>query len=370
MSVPFLDLSRVNSLLINEFHEAFDKLIGRSDFIMGGDVAAFEAEFAEWVGVRHAIGVSSGTDALLATLMALDVGAGDDVLVPAMTFFATAGTVARLGATPIFVDIDPSTMLMDVEQALVRRTENTKVVIPVHLFGQCVPIGALRDSGLFVIEDSAQAHGARNNEGQRTGAQGDVACFSFFPTKPLGGFGDGGMVTTDDDALASKIRLMRVHGARPKFHHLHVGGNFRLDTLQAALLRLKLPMVDAHADERNAIAEQYREGLARLAEQGVVQWVGRAPGSHVYHQLCARVSDRDGLRASLKSRGIGTGVYYPEPLHTQPCFADLNQGEGGCPHAEAACREVVALPCFSGLTEVEVAEVVTAINDFYAAGAT
>jgi len=256
---------------------------------------------------------------------------------------------------------------MDVTQALERKTPRTRAVIPVHLFGQCVPLAPLRREAIVVIEDAAQAHGATNAAGQRTGTQGDVACFSFFPTKPLGGFGDGGMVTTDNDAFAEKVRLMRVHGAQPKFHHLHVGGNFRLDTLQAALLRLKLPTVDAQAEERRLIARHYREGLLSLESSGDVQWVGESPGTHVYHQLCARVSNRDALRKYLSSRGIGTSVYYPEPLHTQPCFADLKQGHGHCPHAELACREVIAFPCFSGLTESEISEVIDATVGFYSA---
>ena len=365
MAVPFLDLSRVNSPQWADYRAAFDRVMTESQFIMGTDVEAFEREFAAWVGVTHAVGMSSGTDALLATLMAYGIGPGDDVLVPTLTFFATAGTVARLGARPIFVDVDPSTMLIDIDQALERRTANTRAIISVHLFGQCVPLDPLQDTTLFIIEDAAQAHGATNSHGVMVGAQGHAACFSFFPTKPLGGFGDGGMVTTNDDDFADRLRLMRVHGARPKFHHLHVGGNFRLDTLQAALLRHKLPTVDAQADARRAIAARYRDALSVLEGRGTWRWVGRTPGRHVFHQLCGLASARDELRAYLKTLGIGTGVYYPEPLHTQPCFESLEQGLGHCPNAEKACNELVALPCFAGLTDSEIDEVANAIISFY-----
>lgn len=366
--VPFFDLGRIHRPLAAELEAAFRRVLEDGRFIMGPDVAALEAEFAEYVGVEHAIGVSSGTDALLAVLMAYDIGPGDEVLVPSLTFFATAGAVARLGATPVFVDVDPDTLLMDVAQALERVTPATRAVSPVHLFGQCVDLGPLRDAGLVVIEDAAQSHGARDAAGVACGAQGACACFSFFPTKPVGGLGDGGAITTSDPELADRVRLVRTHGARPKFHHLRIGGNFRLDALQAALIRVKLPHTDAWADERRAIHRQYLEQLAPVVASGDLRFVAEGRGTHVYHQHVVRVSARDALREALRAVGIGTAVYYPEPLHVQPCFAGLpHTGAGALPHAEAACREVLAIPCFPGLTAPEVSEVAAAIRRYYGA---
>ena len=265
--IPFFDLSRLHAPLQSEFTAAFERVMGHGRFILGSEVTDFEAAFAQRVGVSHAIGMSSGTDALLAALMALDIGPGDEVIVPTFTFFATAGAVVRVGATPIFADVDPDTFLIDVEDALALRSKRTRAIIVVHLFGQCAEVAAFQRAGLTVIEDAAQAQGATDVAGVAAGAQGDLACFSFFPTKPLGGMGDGGAVTTADDALADSLKLIRGHGARPKFHHVRIGGNFRLDALQAALLSVKLPHLDGWVRDRQTIALGYRERLSAVVER-------------------------------------------------------------------------------------------------------
>ena len=362
--IPFFDLSRTHGPLEPELTDAFRRVVGHGRFILGPEVESFERAFAEWVGVAHAVGVSSGTDALLATLMALGIGPGDEVIVPTFTFFATAGTVARLGATPRFADVQPGSLLIDPDHALGLRTERTRCVIVVHLFGQCADIRPYRDAGLPVIEDAAQAHGSTDARGVPAGAQSEVACFSFFPTKPLGGFGDAGAVTTNDPALADRLRLVRAHGARPKFHHLRVGGNFRLDALQAALLATKIPYLHGWADERRAVAAAYRAQLGPVVQSGDLRFLDEVAGTHVYHQHVVRVRERDRLHAALARDGIGSALYYPEPLHIQPCFGG-DAAIGDCPHAEAACAEALAIPCFPGLTEGEIATITQAIRRFY-----
>ncbi len=364
--VPFLDLHRMHEPLTDELAAAFRRVLADGRFIMGPDVAALEAEFAPYADAEHVIGVSSGTDALLAVLMALDVGPGDEVLVPTLTFFATAGAVARLGARPIFVDVDPGTLLMDVGQALEKRTDKTRYVIPVHLFGQCVETAELAAAGLEVIEDAAQSHGARNAAGVACGGQGLAACFSCFPTKPLGGFGDAGLVTTSDGGLADAIRLVRTHGARPKFHHLMIGANFRLDALQAALLRVKLPHMERWSHARAAIHAQYVELLEPAVASGDLRFLTEGPGTHVYHQHVVRVQRRADLRRALEADGIGSALYYPEPLHIQPCFEGVGgTPAGSLPVSEKACEEVLALPCFPGLTDLELQTAAASIRAFY-----
>lgn len=361
--IPFLDLGRVHEPLAEELTAAFQRVLAHGGFINGPEVAALEGAFAAEVGVQHAIGSSSGTDALLGLLMAMGVGPGDRVVVPTFTFFATAGCVSRLGATPIFVDVDPDTLLMDTAQA-VSHAHEARIAIPVHLFGQCVDVQPLIDAGFEVIEDAAQSHGAQNGVGVTCGGQARAACFSFFPTKPLGGFGDGGLITTDDPALADRVRLTGRHGARPKYHHHVVGGNFRLDTLQAALLSVKLPYMRAWSLERAHLAERYDTGLG---DNGAVRPLARAPGSHVFHQYVIRASRRDELRAALAQQGIGSMVYYPQPLHRQVCFeGGGGLPDGALPHSEEASREVLALPCFPGLTIAEQDTVIAAVRAFYA----
>lgn len=358
-----MDLWRSHAPLADAFADAFRRVVADGQFILGPDVGLFEREVAARVGVSRAVGVSSGTDALLATLMALGIGPGDEVIVPTLTFFATAGAVARVGATPRFADVDPDTLLMDTRHALSLRSERTRLVIVVHLFGQCAPVSPFRDAGLAVVEDVAQALGATDGHGREAGSVGLAGCFSFFPTKPLGGLGDGGLVTTDDPALADRVELMRGHGARRRFHHDLVGGNFRLDTLQAALLRLKLPFVDGWNEARRRNASDLRRLLEPVTASGDVRFLAEVPGRHVVHQLVVRAQDRDRLLGHLAGAGVGTAVYYPEPLHVQPCFEHLRPPP--LPMAEAACGEVIALPCFPGLTEAELTEVALAIRRFY-----
>jgi dTDP-4-amino-4,6-dideoxygalactose transaminase len=362
--VPFMDLSRIHEPLQEEFVRAFTRVSTDGRYIMGPDVAALEADVARYLGVAHAVGVSSGTDALLAALMAINVGQGDEVIVPSFTFFATAGVVARLGAKPVFTDIDPNTLLMDSAQALSLKSARTRAVIPVHLYGQCAPLADYHDAGLTVIEDAAQAMGATDAAGAKAGGLGAMGCFSFFPTKTLGGFGDGGMVTTNNPDLADRLRLVRVHGARPKFHHNLVGGNFRLDTLQAALLRIKLPHLDAWGAMRQALASRYDEALTPWIERGDIQRVQTLAGTHVFHQYVIRVSRRDALRDALATN-VGTAIYYPEPLHLQPCFADLGYRAGDLPVVERVCSEVLALPCFPGLSDTEQHHVINALGAFF-----
>jgi len=341
VSIPLLDLKQQYRNLKPEIDAAVARVLDSTQFILGEEVRAFEAEVASYCGVSHAIGVASGTDALLLALRALDVGPGDRVLVPTFTFFATAGTVCNVGATPVFVDIDPETYNLDPDAlaATLRDPEvcaTAKAVVPVHLYGQPCdmdPILAIaRKHGLAVIEDAAQAIGARE-KGKQAGTIGDIGCFSFFPSKNLGAYGDGGMATTHDDALAEKLRILRVHGSKPKYHHHAVGYNSRLDALQAAILRAKLPYLDDWSRARRERAGWYD---ARLS----------------------------GVKAEhLKAKGIGTSVYYPLPLHLQPCFAELAYREGDLPHAERASREVLSLPIFPELGKNEVETVCNAVEE-------
>ncbi len=365
--VPFFDTKRMHAPLADALRGAFDRVLNEGAYILGPDVAAFEKEWAATVGTAHAVGVSSGSDSLLATLMALGAGPGQRVVVPAFTFFATAGSVWRTGAHPLFVDVHPETLLLDTDAALDALAPDVSGVVTVHLFGQMAEVLAYREKrpDLWVIEDAAQAHGAADGEGRRAGSVGTAGCFSFFPTKPLGTLGDGGAVTTQDPALAQRVRLVRQHGSHPKFHHEIMGGNFRLDTLHAALLRVKLPHLDAWGDSRRAVHAAYVERLGAVVESGDLRFIPEVPGLHVYHQHVVRVARRDALLEALSRQGIGAAVYYPEPLHVQPCFAELGYRAGSCPNAEAACLDSLALPCFPGLTLAEIDEVSGAIRAFY-----
>ncbi len=364
--VPFFDRTRGDAAIEVELTAAFHRVARSGRYILGPEVEAFERESAEALGVRHAVGVSSGTDAVLAALMALRVGPGDEIICPAYTFFATAGAIARLGATPIFVDIDPATYLIDPAAVAARITARTRAIVPVHLFGRCADLGALQAlTALPIVEDAAQAFGATLG-GRAAGTIGTLGCFSFFPTKNLGAFGDGGLVITDDPALAARVRALRAHGAPEKNHHTEVGGNFRLDALQAALLRVALPRLDAALAARRGNAAVYDQRLARAGIAEIVAPVGGSGAT--YNQYVIRVRGanlRDRLRAHLTSRGIGTEVYYPVALHRQPCFAALGLGEGSLPVAEAAARETLALPIFPGLTAAEIDLVVTGITSFF-----
>ncbi len=366
MAVPLLDLRRQYAPLREEIRSVMDRVCDAQRFILGPEVEAFEAEAAEALGVAHAIGVSSGTDALLVALMALDVGPGDEVILPVFTFFATAGVVARLGARPVFVDVDPGDFCLTPSAVADQVTACTKAIVPVHLFGQAAPMDGLAEAAgeIPLLEDCAQAWGC-TLDGRPVGGLGRAGAFSFFPSKNLGGFGDGGLVTTNDPELAALIRQLRVHGQSGVYEHAHVGGNFRLDALQAAVLRVKLPHVEAWVAARRANAERYARLFAEAGLDQVVLPLAREGRGHTYNQYVVRVPRRDELRSYLVERGIGCAVYYPLPLHLQPCFAGLGYGPGDFPVAEQASREVLALPVFPELEPAEQEEVVGAIAAFY-----
>lgn len=365
--VPLFDLKRQWKEVGDDVRAAMERVFATQQFILGPEVAALERECEAYLGVAHAVGVSSGTDALLAALMAFDVGPGDEVITSPFTFFATAGVVVRLRARPVFVDIRPDDFNIDPDAVAAARTPRTKAVIPIHLFGQAADMDALRSAaaGVPIIEDCCQSIGCRYN-GVSTGALGAVGCFSFFPTKNLGAFGDGGLLTTDDDALAQRLEDMRVHGMRPRYVHHFVGGNFRLDALQAAILRAKLPRLDGWIARRREGAAHYRSLFAEAGLEGIVVAPPELPNrGHVYHQFVVRVPQRDALREFLSGRGIGTEVYYPIPLHEQKCFADLGYRHGDFPEAERAAAEVLALPIFPELERGERERVVAAMAEFY-----
>ncbi len=368
-SVPLLDLKAQYGPIRDEIRAKVDEVMDNQAFILGAEVKAFEEECAAYCGARHAVGVSSGTDALIVALMALGVGPGDEVITSPFTFFATAGSITRLGARPVFVDIETDTINIDpgaIEAAL---TAKTKAIMPVHIFGQCVDmdrVNAIAEKhNLGVIEDAAQAIGSEY-KGRRAGSLGTVGCFSFFPSKNLGGFGDGGMVTVNDDALAETIALLRVHGAPAGYLHGMVGGNFRLDALQAAVLRIKLKHLDGWTDGRRRNADDYRR---RCEAAGLTSDEIKLPvevmDRHIYNQFVIRATDRDGLRNHLTELKIGNAIYYPLPLHLQECFAFLGYSEGDFPVSEAAAKEVLALPVYNELTGEQRACVVDGIRSFY-----
>lgn len=373
--VPLLDLKAQYATIREEVRAAVDRVLESQYFILGPEVEALEAEVAAYCQCRYGIGVSSGSDALLVALMALDLQPGDEVITTPYTFFATAGAIVRLGAKPVFVDIDPITYNIDPARLEAVVTPQTRAIIPVHLYGQMAdmdPVMAVAERhGLVVIEDAAQAIGAEY-KGQRAGSIGHFGCFSFFPSKNLGGVGDGGMVTSNDAALADKVRLLRGHGARPKYHHKVVGGNFRLDALQAAVLRVKLPYLDGWTAARQRNAETYRRLFAEsglAASEQVVLPVDAGYGRHIYNQFVIRAKRRDGLADYLKQQGIGSEVYYPLPMHLQDCFAGLGLVAGSFADSEAASQETLALPIYPELSEAMLAHVVQAITAFYAANA-
>ena len=364
-AVPLLDLQAQYRPLRAELLAAIERVCDSQRFIMGPDVAAFEQEIAAGLGVEHAIGVSSGTDAILAVLMALGIGAGDEVITSTYSFFATAGCVSRVGATPVLVDIDPRTYNLDPAAVRAAITPRTRAIMPVHLYGLCADmepiVHAASRAGVPVIEDACQAIGARY-KGAQAGTLGTAGCFSFFPSKNLGAFGDAGLVVTGDAALAREVRLLRNHGADPKYFHKRIGGNFRLDTLQAAVLRVKLPHLDAWTEQRRANAARYaslfeRDGL----EERVVLPVEPDGYRHIFNQYVVRVPDRDRVRAALAAEGIGTEIYYPVPFHLQDCFAPLGYRRGQFPHAEAAAAGTLALPVYGELTAMQQEAVVEAL---------
>ena len=370
--VPLIDLKAQYAGLRDELRAAVDAVLESQRFILGPEVEALESEIAAYCGAAHGIGVSSGTDALLVALMALDVGPGDEVVTTPFSFFATAGVVWRLGARPVFVDIDPDTFNLDPAGLEAALTPRTKVILPVHLFGQTAAMEPINQAAcaaeLPVVEDAAQAIGA-DYRGRRAGTLGLLACFSFFPTKNLGGFGDGGMVTTDDAELAARVRSLRNHGFAEKYYNREVGGNFRLDALQAAVLRVKLRHLEAWHEARRRNAERYRrlfEAAGLTAPDSPVRLPAEAGhGRHIYHQYVLRCERRDELQAYLGERGIGSAVYYPVALHLQECFANLGHQRGDFPVAEAAADEVLALPIYPELGEDRLGEVVDAVGAYY-----
>ncbi len=381
MKVPLLDLALQHNPLEQQLLETIQGVVTSNRFIMGPELSAFEEEMAAYCGVRYAVGVSSGTDALLIALMALDVGADDLVITTTYSFFATAGVIARLGARPLFVDINAETYNIDAEALrktwgkLTQAEKNrVKAIIPVHLYGQCADMASIlafaKQHGIVVVEDAAQAIGAEHPNG-KAGSMGQIGCFSFFPSKNLGGFGDGGMVTTGDAALAEKLRILRVHGGKPKYYHHMVGGNFRLDALQAAILRVKLPHLDTWHRQRRENAARYAvlfegKGLTELITLPASRYEDHSLAfPHIYNQYVISTPQRDALRDHLSSHDVGSAIYYPVPLHRQPCFAYLSYEEGSLPISEHAAQESLAIPIYPGITHDQQAYVVDCIYRFY-----
>ncbi|HXY03360.1 MAG TPA: DegT/DnrJ/EryC1/StrS family aminotransferase [Terriglobales bacterium] len=363
---PFLDLQAQFESIRGEVMDAIARTMQSARFILGPEVQNLEAEIAQYIGCKFAIACASGSDALLLALMALGIGPGDEVITTPFTFVATAGSIARLGAVPVFVDIDPITYNLNVREVAKAMTLNTRAIIPVHLYGLAADMGPLLEiansGGVDIIEDAAQALSAIWQD-QKVGRIGRIGCFSFFPSKNLGCAGDGGMMTTNDADLADRLRLLRVHGSRSKYHCEVLGVNSRLDALQAAILRVKLPHLESWTEGRRANADRYRRLFAEMnLGDRVVLPVEPAGSRHVYNQFVIRVPERDALREHLTRSGIPTEIYYPEPLHRQPAFSHLG---GSFPEAERASREVLALPIFPELTEAQQRRVVTAIAEFY-----
>jgi dTDP-4-amino-4,6-dideoxygalactose transaminase len=352
VTVPLLDLEAQYRPIRDQVLAAVTRVCDSQRFILGPEVEGLERELARAIGVEHAIAVSSGTDAILAVLMALGIGPGDEVITPTFSFFATAGCVARVGATPVFVDIDPATYNVDPKAVRQAITPRTKAIIPVHLYGQMADMPALMDVAgeIPVIEDACQAVGA-DHRGRQAGTIGTAGCFSFFPSKNLGAFGDGGLVTTNHAELANEIRLLRNHGAESKYFHKRIGGNFRMDALQAAVLRVKLPYLTEWTDARRTNARLYDERLRSAGVADRVVLPTETPGyRHIFNQYVVRVPERDRVRAYLTEHGIGTEIYYPVPFHLQECFAASGGRRGDFPHAEAAADSTLALPIYGELT--------------------
>jgi dTDP-4-amino-4,6-dideoxygalactose transaminase len=371
IAVPLLDLQLQYAPLRAAILEAMTRVADSQRFIGGPEVEGLERELAAMLEVEHAVGMSSGTDAILAALMALGVGAGDEVVTSTYSFFATAGCVARTGATPVFVDIDPATFNIDVGAAIAAIGPRTKAIIPVHLYGQMADMQPLLDAavarGVPVIEDACQSIGAKYR-GAQAGQWGLAACFSFFPSKNLGAFGDGGLATTNDAAFARELRLMRAHGSEQRYHHQKIGANFRLDALQAAVLRVKAPHLAGWTAARRTNAAIYRELFAAAGlEAHITLPIERGDCVHIYNQFVIRAPRRDALRTLLTARKIGTEVYYPVPFHLQECFASLGYAAGDFPEAERAAAETLALPIFGELSREQLAHVVSSIAAFYRA---
>ncbi|MGD9564039.1 MAG: DegT/DnrJ/EryC1/StrS family aminotransferase [Pyrinomonadaceae bacterium] len=370
MKVPLLDLKEQNERLRPEIEAALGRVLDTNAFILGGEVAELERELAEYCGVTHAIGCASGSDALLLAMMALGVSTGDEVITTPYSFFATVSAITRLGARPVFVDIEPDSFNLDVDMLPSVLTERTKAVQPVHLFGQCAEMGRLRDicepAGVPIVEDAAQAIGAEFND-SRAGSIGEVGCFSFYPSKNLGGMGDGGFLTTSDDGIAERLRALRVHGSSERYYHKWVGLNSRLDGFQGAVLRVKLPHLDTWSEQRQANAARYRSLFSETGLEGrVILPIERPDRRHIYNQFVIRTpGHRDALREYLAEKGIGTDIYYPVPLHLQECFAYLGYHQGDFPEAERASRETLALPIYPELKPEQQEYVVEQIHEYF-----
>ena len=366
MSVPILDLTALHAPLADQMRDAFNDILSTSQFVLGKYATDFETALAQACECKHAIGVSSGTDALIVALMAYDIQAGDEVITSPFTFFATGGSIARVGATPIFVDIDPVTMNLDSNLIQEAITPNTKAIMPVHIFGHPANMDRInaiaKKHNLAVIEDNAQSIGSKIGSKQ-IGAMGDIGCLSFYPTKNLSACGDAGACLTNDDALAQKITSLRLHGQIGTYQHKLIGGNFRIDALQAALLSIKLPHLPEWNQARRRNAVMYNQRLADLPITLPVELEGY---THVYHQYTIRVDHdkRDGLTTALKENGIGFGVFYPAPLHQQECFKYLNQDQGRLPLSEKAAKRVISLPIHPMLKESQIDEVCSVIKEY------
>lgn len=362
--IPLIDLTAQFQGMSDEVMAAVQKVFTEQKFILGDEVAELEHEVAEYCDARHAVGCNSGTDALILALQALDIGPGDEVITTPFSFFATASAICRAGATPVFVDIEPDCFNLDPEQVEDAVTPKTKAIIPVHLFGQCCDMEPLwriaTQHHLAIVEDACQAIGAEYH-GRKTGVLGTVACFSFFPTKNLGGAGDGGMMTTDDPALATRLRRLRVHGDVGQYEHLEIGMNSRLDALQAAVLRVKLRKLEQWTEARQQNAKRYAELVRQHKLQEFISLPKTAPEQrHVYNQFTIRVrnGERDTVMKSLRDRKVGCAIYYPKPLHVQKCFASLGYRPGEFPVAETAAKEVLALPIYPELPRADLERVV------------
>ncbi|MCH2210919.1 MAG: DegT/DnrJ/EryC1/StrS family aminotransferase [Fuerstiella sp.] len=374
--VPFIDLVAQYQTIRSDVREAVDQVFETQSFVLGDEVSALESQIADYCDARHAVGCASGTDALILSLLAVGVEPGDEVITSTFTFFATASAIHRLGARPVFVDIEPNSFNLCPEQVEKALTNKTRAIIPVHLFGQCAEMEPLwRLSARYkipVVEDACQAIGAQYR-GRKAGVLGTVGCFSFFPTKNLGGAGDGGMIVTDDSDIASRLRRLRVHGDVGGYNHVEVGFNSRLDALQAAVLRIKLGKLDRWSEARRSNAKLYHELFRELNLRSAVEAPPTLPDRrHIYNQFTIRVRGgrRDEVMTSLRKAGIGCAVYYPIPLHLQTCFEYLGYGEGDFPEAERACQEVLSLPIYAEISDEHQHRVVAGLTEAVRSGST
>jgi dTDP-3-amino-3,4,6-trideoxy-alpha-D-glucose transaminase len=363
--IPITRLDQADPELLEELLAVVSRVAHKGAFTMGAELDAFESEFAAYCETDHAVGVSSGTEAIVLALKAMNIGAGDEVIVPSNSFIATAEAVSLAGATPRLVDVDPFTHLLSADAVEAAIGPRTRCVIPVHLMGSTVDMQALlevaRAAGIAVVEDCAQAHGARY-EGRRVGTFGDIGCFSMYPTKNLGAWGDGGAIVTADPEIESRIKLLRSHGEQPRYHHRIVGTTARLDAMQAAILRVKLQRLDGWNEDRRRIGAMLREGLAGSGVE--LPEPANALGDHVYHLFIVRTQRREALRAFLDERGVSTAVHYPFPIHRTEAYGELGLGEGSLPVAERLAEEICTLPLFPSMSDDEVAQVIEAVQDF------